>query len=187
MLIMGVKKTSRQKASRKNWKSSDVAVDRFSVIVSHPARQAIVYYRPMGAERMGIDVTFLTGLYYKPDRFPYSLARWVPARKRKAVLDLLELRRIEGLSPSNVVTILGPVLEGLYRAGVLSLNKWWDIWDRLAARWVSLRRPTEFPVLVHCFIECGVRTLRAARAKGMTCLLEVTLPPLLADEAQMTK
>jgi glycosyltransferase involved in cell wall biosynthesis len=187
MFTMGVEKISRQKVRGKSRKTSDVELDRFSVIVSHPARQAIVYYRPMGAERMGIDVTFLTGLYYKPDSFPYSLARWVPARKRRAVLDLLELRRIEGLSPQNVVTILGPVLEGLYRAGALSLNKWWDIWDRLAARWVSLRRPTDFPVLVHCFIECGVRTLRAARAKGMTCLLEVTLPPLLADEAQMKK
>src|SRR5712671_6036385 len=107
--------------------------DNFRVIVSHPARQAIIYHRPMGAERMGIAVTFLTGIYYKPNKFPYFLARWAPAARRKGLLERLELRRIEGLSPDNVVTILGPWLECAYRAGLLSLHRWWQIWDWLAA------------------------------------------------------
>lgn len=164
--------------------------DSLKVIISHPARQAIVYHRPMGAEQMGIDVTFLTGLYYKPDRFPYLLARWAPANKRKRLLELLELRRVQGLSPNNVVTILGPVLEGAYRAGVLPLHRWWNIWDWLAARWIQFRcreASSERPIIIHCFIECGVRTLRAARSKGMARLLEVTLPPLLASKAQMAE
>jgi glycosyltransferase involved in cell wall biosynthesis len=161
--------------------------DNFRVIVSHPARQAIVYHRPMGAEQMGIDVTLLTGIYYKPNRFPYSLAKWAPARKRKALIELLELRRMPGLSPDNVVTILGPVFEGAYRAGVLSLRRWWKTWDWLAARWIQLRcrRNPRHLVLLHCFIECSLRTLRVARSKGIIRLLEVTLPPLLADNGQM--
>jgi glycosyltransferase involved in cell wall biosynthesis len=144
----------------------------------------------MGAQQMGIDVTFLTGIYYKPDRFPYLLARWAPANKRKRFLELLELRRVQGLSPDNVVTILGPVLEGAYRAGVLSLHRWWNIWDWLAARWIQLhcrKASSDRPTIIHCFIECSVRTLRAARSKGMVRLLEVTLPPLLASKAQMAK
>jgi glycosyltransferase involved in cell wall biosynthesis len=164
--------------------------NNFTVIVSHPARQAVVYHRPMGAERMGISVTFLTGIYYKPERFPYFLARWAPGDKRKALLELLELRRIDGLSPENVATILGPWLECAYRADLLSLHRWWRIWDWLAARWIQLRcrrASGDRPTLIHCFIDCGVRTLRAARSKGMTRLLEVTLPPLLADKAQMAK
>ena len=162
----------------------------FNVIVSHPAKQAIVYHRPMGAERTGIDVTLLTGLYYKPNRFPYFLARLAPASKRAALIELLELRRIDGLSPKNVTTILGPVLEPAFRAGFLSLHRWWDIWDRLAARWIRLRCPPaskERPTLIHCFIECSLRTLQAAKLRNMTRLLEVTLPPLLADPAQMAE
>jgi len=144
----------------------------------------------MGAERMGVDVTFLTGIYYKPNRFPYLLARWAPPRRRKHVLELLELRRIGGLSPNNVVTIGGPVLECAYRAGILSLHRWWNFWDWLAARWIQLRgglASKDRPTIVHCFIECGLRTLRAARSRNMMRVLEVTLPPLLADEAQMAK
>jgi glycosyltransferase involved in cell wall biosynthesis len=141
----------------------------------------------MGAQRMGIDVTFLTGIYYKPDRFPYFFTRWVPANKRKAILELLELRRMPGLSPDNVVTIMGPVFECAYRAGVLSLQRWWKMWDWLAARWIKLHCPriSNRPTLLHCFIECSARTLRAARARRMIRLLEVTLPPLLADDGQM--
>jgi glycosyltransferase involved in cell wall biosynthesis len=161
--------------------------DNFSVIVSHPARQAIVYHRPRGAEQMGINVTLLTGLYYKPNSFPYFLTRWLPARRRTAVTELLELRRMEGLSPDNVTTLFGPALECAYKAGVLSLRTWWAIWDWLAARWIQFRRTSNRTVLIHCFIECSLRTLRAARSKRMTRILEVTLPPLLADQAQMSK
>ena len=135
---------------------------------------------------MGIDVTLLTGIYYKPNRFPYSLVRWAPATKRKALIELLELRRMPGLSSGNVVTIMGPVLECAYRARILSLRTWWEIWDWLAARWIQFCcRHTSKPAVLHCFIECSVRTLRAARSKGLIRLLEVTLPPLLADKDQM--
>ncbi len=164
--------------------------DSFNVIVSHPAKQAIVYHRPMGAERMGIDVTLLTGIYYKPNRFPYFLARFAPPSKRKKVYELLELRRIDGLNPAHVKTILGPVLELAYRGGALHLRRWWDIWDRLAAKWIQFRCPKatkEHPTLIHCFIECSLRTLRAAKTRNMTRLLEVTLPPLLAEPEQMAK
>jgi glycosyltransferase involved in cell wall biosynthesis len=160
------------------------------VIISHPARQAIVYHRPMGAERMGINVTFLTGIYYKPNRFPYFLARWAPARIRKQLLDLLELRRIAGLSASNVVTIGGPLLECFYRAGIVSLQRWWNLWDWLAARWIQLCggiASKDRPTIVHCFTGCGLQTLRAARSRNMTRVLEVTLPPVLADKDQMTR
>jgi glycosyltransferase involved in cell wall biosynthesis len=163
--------------------------DKLRVIVSHPARQAIVYHRPMGAERMGIDVRFLTGIYYKPDKFPYSLARWAPRGRRKSLIDLLELRRISGLSPENVITLGGPILECAYRAGALSLRQWWQIWDRLASLWLRLhfRPAATSPTVIHCFIECGLRTLRTARSRNITRLLEVTLPPLLADDKQMAQ
>lgn len=144
----------------------------------------------MGAERMGIDVKFLTGIYYKPNRFPYFLARWAPAKKRQALLELLELRRIEGLSPDNVVTILGPVPEVAYKLRLISLRTWWNTWDWLAAKWIQLRcarASTDRSTLIHCFMECSRRTLKAAAGKGMIRLLEVTLPPLLVDRDTMQK
>ena len=80
------------------------------VIVSHPARQANIYYRPRAAEQMGAEVVFLTGLYYRPDRFPYSAIQYLPPARRERLRVLLEKRRIDGLSPNNVISLLGPLL-----------------------------------------------------------------------------
>jgi hypothetical protein len=85
------------------------------VIVSHPARQANIYYRACAAEAMGANVVFLTGLYYRPDRFPYSLVRYLPRAKKARIEFLLEKRRLQGLSPEHVVTLLGPSLEAVLR------------------------------------------------------------------------
>src|SRR6202022_974822 len=75
------------------------------VIVSHPARHANVYYRPRAAEQVGADVLFLTGSYYRPDRFPYSAIRYLPKVRRENLRVLLEKRRIDGLSPDNVISL----------------------------------------------------------------------------------
>src|ERR1700733_2818151 len=84
---------------------------KLRVIVSHPARQANIYYRPRAAEQMGADVLFLTGLYYRPDRFPYWLVDYLPAARKERLRFLLEKRRIDGLSPDHVISLLGPLLE----------------------------------------------------------------------------
>jgi glycosyltransferase involved in cell wall biosynthesis len=151
------------------------------VIVSHPARQANVYYRPCAAERAGMEVRFLTGLYYRPDRFPYSMVRWLPDGRRERIVKLLEKRRIDGLSPDNVVSLMGPTLEVALRPFGL-MRAWQASHDWLASRWVSRLPEDGGSTVLHCFQDSCLRTLRAARPRRMIRLLEVTLPPLITPE-----
>ena len=146
------------------------------VVVSHPARQANIYYRPRAAEEMGAHVVFLTGLYYRPDRMPYSLVHYLPARKRARIEFQLEKRRLNGLSPENIVSLLGPTLELVLRP-MGKIQQWFAIHDWLASRWIRRYKRNGSPAILHCFQSSCVRTLRAARHKAMVRLLEVTLPP----------
>jgi glycosyltransferase involved in cell wall biosynthesis len=152
----------------------------FRVIASHAARQANIYYRPRAAEQVGADVLFLTGLYYRPDRFPYSMVRYLPRAKKERLERELEKRRLEGLSPENVVSLFGPALEMTLRP-MKKIRQWFAIHDWLASRWISRGKnmPKDTPTILHCFQGCGRRTLHAARAyKNVVRLFEVTQPPL---------
>jgi len=148
------------------------------VIVSHPARQGNIYYRARAAEEMGADVTFLTGLYYRPDRLPYSLLQFLPEKKKNDIEVLLEKRRIEGLNPENVVSLLGPLLELTLRP-MGKYREWWSIHDWLASQWVRHNvRKTDVTVL-HVFDGACQHTLRAAgRLEKSVRLMELTLPPV---------
>src|SRR5215475_12173795 len=81
------------------------------VIVSHPARQANIYYRPRAAEQMGAEVVFLTGLYYRPHRFPYSAIQYVPAARRDLSIVLLDKRWGYDLNPNMVIRLLYPITK----------------------------------------------------------------------------
>src|SRR5215471_14441878 len=149
------------------------------VIVSHPARQANIYYRPRAAEQMGAEVVFLTGLYYRPDRFPYSAIQYLPAARRERLRVLLEKRRIDGLNPNNVISLLGPFLEVALRP-MGRMKEWWAVHDWLASRWIVRDRKcaanVSAPTILHCFQGACRRTLLAGRASNIVRLLEVTLP-----------
>jgi alpha-maltose-1-phosphate synthase len=148
-----------------------------NVIVSHPAKQGNVYERPRAAERAGMHIRFLTGLYYLPERFPYSLVSLLPIRLRQRLVNLLEKRRIQGLSPSNVISLLGPTLELSLRPLGL-VPQWDDAHDWLASRWIRKYVQNNTPTVLHTFQGTCRRTLRAAKNKRIIRLLEVTLPPL---------
>jgi glycosyltransferase involved in cell wall biosynthesis len=152
--------------------------DNLHVIVSHPAKQGNIYYRPRAAQAMGASVVFLTGLYYRPDRLPYSLVRFLPAARRARMERLLEKRRIEGLSPENVTTLLGPVLETTMRP-MRKVREWFAVHDWLASRWLvrHMARRKPVPTILHTFQEAARRTLTAARRMDVVRLFEVTLPP----------
>jgi glycosyltransferase involved in cell wall biosynthesis len=151
------------------------------VLVSHPGKQGNVYQRPRAAEQAGFSTVFLTGLYYFPDRFPYSLVPYLWQPLRDHVQRELEKRRQEGLSPANVVSLLGPVLETTLRPMGL-IKRWGDIHDRLASRWLQLHAAELDSSIVHCFQGSALRTLQAAGKAGATRILEVTLPPVPIEE-----
>ena len=47
---------------------------------------------------MGLDVTFLTGLYFKPASLPYSLMPYLPVRMREWFLGQLDASRRLGIA-----------------------------------------------------------------------------------------
>jgi len=152
-----------------------------SVLVSHPGKQANVYQRPRAAEQAGCKVTFLTGLYYFPDRLPYSLVPYLHSPLREKIQKELEKRRQDGLSPANVVSLLGPSLESTLRP-LGFVRQWGAIHDRLAGAWVRYRDWGSVAPIVHCFQGSALRTLESAKKKGAARILEVTLPPVPPDE-----
>jgi glycosyltransferase involved in cell wall biosynthesis len=148
-----------------------------SVFVSHPGKQGNVYQRPRAAEQAGCKVTFLTGLYYFPERLPYSLVRYLRSPLREGIQKKLEKRRQVGLSPANVISLFGPYLESVLRP-LGFMNEWWAIHDRLASAWLRRRNWSQVVSIVHCFQDSGLHTLQAAKSKGAVRILEVTLPPV---------
>ncbi len=149
------------------------------VVVSHPARQGFVYNLPLAAQEAGLSWRFLTGLYAKPGQWPWSWACRHPKAAR-----MLAKRSDPRLDPDRVIGVSGPLPELLSRvtSGFEAGN---DLHDRLAARWIRRRLPAG--AVFHGAIESCLHSLRAARARGATTLLEITLPPwkeeILAAEA----
>jgi glycosyltransferase involved in cell wall biosynthesis len=154
------------------------------LILSHPARQGNVYERLRAAVQANMDVRFLTGLYYMPHRFPYSLLRLLPKHKHGHIVQLLEKRRIDGLDDSQVVSLLGPLLEMALRPQQM-YRQWYAIHDWLASRWIleenrRLRRPAIF----HGIQGVCIRSLRATKRTKAIGLLEVILPPMLKADLE---
>ena len=146
----------------------------FRAVVSHPAKQGNMYRVPLGARRSGIPVDFLTGVYYRPDRLPFTLMAGLPAARRRRLAEWFERRRLAGLDES-VTMVSGPLPELAYRwFGYRPGNA---LHDFLAARWMARHvRPGE-PGLFHGFQESCGRSLRMARRLGLVSLVESTLPP----------
>lgn len=150
----------------------------FRAVVSHPAKQGFLYQVPLALQREHIPVQLLTGIYYKPNEFPYSLTRWLPVHQRQRIVHQLEKRRIPELDPNAVTSLGGPWLEMVYRP-FAQYWKWWNVHDQLASRWLS-KWAVNQPVILHTFDGYVKRTLQVAKKRGWTSVLEVTSP--LADE-----
>lgn len=146
------------------------------VVVSHPARQGYVYRVPMATQRAGIDSAFLTGLYYDPASLSARIATALPFGLGARAAGLLEKRRMPGLDPARVVSVSGPIPEILSRL-TGSYRRSNAIHDRLAARWLDRHAEFGRPLVAHGFVDSCSRFLAAARRRGGTTLLEMTLPP----------
>ncbi len=150
---------------------------RLRVIYSHPARQQNVPERPARASQLGLDVTFLTGLYYKPDQFPYSALRWTPSAMRSRLHKRLMLRRYSAIPDARVVSVSGVIPEVICRPQ--GWNRLWSkIHDHCAARWLS-KIPlanSASPTIFHGFQGSCARSLRVAKDRGFTTVLEITQP-----------
>jgi glycosyltransferase involved in cell wall biosynthesis len=145
-------------------------------IVSHPSKQGNMYRVPMGSSASGIPTDFLTGFYYKPGHFPWPLLAMLPGSRRQRIQEKLERRRLAEMDPGIVTQVSGPLPELCYgwfkdyRLG----NR---LHDRLVARWLVRHVAAHTRGIFHGFQESCERSLLAAKSRGLTALLESTLPP----------
>ena len=157
---------------------------RIAVIYSHPARQQNVTERPRYAHKMGIDVTFLTGLYFKPAEFPYSVVPWLPEKFKRPLLAQLAKRRIGDLPDRQVLSTTGPWVELLCRPKNASglLNR---IHDWCVSRWLrrNFRGKRAGSTIFHGFQGSCLRSINMAKALGMVTAVEITQPLATPREA----
>ncbi len=145
-------------------------------VVSHPSKQGNMYRVPAGAAASGIPTDFLTGFYYKPDRLPWPLLRLLPPTLRRRVEEKLERRRLAEMDEALVTQVSGPLPE-LFYGWLKSYRQGNALHDRLAARWMNRHVVLGSTGVFHGFQESCFRSLAAARTRGLTALLESTLPP----------
>ncbi len=145
-------------------------------VVSHPSRQGNMYRVPAGAAASGIATDFLTGFYYKPDRFPWPLLRILPRERRQRIEEKLDRRRLDGMDESLVTQVSGPLPE-LFHGWFKDYRLGNGLHDRMAARWLTRHVARGTSGIFHGFQESCVRSLAAAKERGLTALLESTLPP----------
>lgn len=141
------------------------------IIISHPARQQSVYQWPLAIQEAGIDVKFVTGIYYKPHAFPYSLVKHLPERWREAATQNLLKRQIPGLELTAVNSF--PWFEFLLRP-FGKTAQWNRAHDLLVGGMLLGTSGVRTPTIVHAFQESCLYTLRAAKKRGIKTVVEVT-------------
>jgi glycosyltransferase involved in cell wall biosynthesis len=135
---------------------------------------------------MGLNAVFLTGVYFTPQRLPYSLVYVLPTRLRARALAQLGKRRFEALPDERIMSVSGFLPESLLRP--LNMIRTWNfIHDWYASRWIRKHSKNEnHGSIFHGFQgSCG-RSLAIARQLGMISAVEITQPlgtfSVLAEE-----
>jgi glycosyltransferase involved in cell wall biosynthesis len=152
------------------------ATANLTVVYSHPARQQNVPQRPACALQMGLQPLFLTGLYFKPRAWPFSLVPILPKGLRERTLAQLSKRRVAGLPDERVISVSGVLPESVLRPLKLtgSLNL---IHDWFASRWLLQHGHQKCGTAIfHGFQGSCTRSIAAARRAGMITGVEITQP-----------
>ena len=144
-------------------------------VVSHPSKQGNMYRIPAGADRSGFETVFLTGYYWRGPGAGLKALRAVHPSAAARAEAVLERRRLHDLDPRCVRRISGPLPELLYRLAGYPAGNW--VHDRLAALWIGLRVPRGTGGIFHGFQESCSASLSAAERRGLSTVLEITLPP----------
>lgn len=145
-------------------------------IVSHPSKQGNMYRVPAGAAASGLDADFLTGFYYKPDRFPWPLLRLMPAERRRRWQEKLERRRLPEMDERIVHQVSGPLPE-LFYGWFKGYRQGNALHDWLVSGWLRRHVAVATAGTFHGFQESCARSLETAKSLGLTAMLESTLPP----------
>ncbi len=156
-----------------------------SVVVVHPFKQH-AYQVAVALQQTGQLRQFVTGIYYKPAAFPYSLVARLPrpARDRalreltKRVHPDLELSRVHSWPYAEVLSRTVGRMPWIVRLsrGTSGPPLAGRITDWHAARVIRRLRPP--PQAVYGFHESAIRTFAYARVHGISTVLDV---PIVLD------
>lgn len=150
------------------------------MVVAHPGKQHS-YQVALALQRAGLLRQFITGVYFKPDGFPYTLARCLPTAVRQRALRVLNRRRLVELDDCLVTSVpyheivsrtvgnLPPLLritEG--HSGYLFSNWAGDI---STSKW--LQRCVPRPAVLYSFLGSALRSFQLARQLGVLAVLDV--------------
>ena len=146
------------------------------VAVFHPGTQHS-YQSALAFQEADCLAWFATGVYYRPGRWPYSLARVLPAAKRQRWERRFGQRRLEGLSDERLVT------RGGHEWLVLAAQQWGSTggWatrmirtrNRAFARWAG-RRAVGTADVLYGYDTASLEAFRIAREHGLRTVLDQT-------------
>jgi glycosyltransferase involved in cell wall biosynthesis len=160
-----------------------------AVLLIHPGKQH-AYEVAVALQKAGRLREFVTGVYFKPAAFPYSLVARLPSAVRHKALRALGKRTHPALSPQLVRS--WPYAEILSRA--VSRIGWVDTLSQGRCGypfidWASdfymshlLARMDPAPAAVFGFLGGSLRTFARARQLGIPTILDV---PIVFDAAEI--
>jgi starch synthase len=161
------------------------------VVVVHPGKQHS-YQVAVALQHAGELRQFITGVYYRPEKLPYSLVGWLPAALGATARRELGKRTEPMLAPSLVKSwpyaemlsrLLGRLrlVERLSkgRSGYVFVNSMTDLY---VSHLVAGMNPP--PVALYGFLGSVFRTFGSARQRGIDTVLDV---PIVLDAAEIMR
>lgn len=146
------------------------------VALFHPGTQHS-WQSALSLQQLGKLAWYATSIYYKPDELPYRLERLLPTALAERLA--LEFRRFQhpDLDPALIRT--GGLSEWLERvaarAGAYRVASRIDAWGNARfVRHVARDLGSAEPVAVWGYNGSSTEAFRAARARGMPCILDRT-------------
>jgi glycosyltransferase involved in cell wall biosynthesis len=164
-----------------------------SVVVAHPAKQH-VYQVVLALERAGLLRQLITGIYFKPNKFPYKMIRWLPVANREHALRELKKRRADELDDSLITTIpyfevlsrtiggLPPLIKKTEGRSFYLFANWAS--DLYVSYWITHCRKK--PSILYAFLGSALQSFRRAKRMGIVTVLDVPGilhgPKIVAEE-----
>ncbi len=164
-----------------------------SVVVAHPGKQH-VYQVLLALQRACLLQRFITGIYFKPGDFPYTLLGGLPPQIRSRALRELKKRRMDELDESLITSVpyfsvlsrtiggLRPFVQKTEGSSFYLFDNWAS--DLYVSYWIAHCRKT--PSILYAFLGSALQSFRQAKRMGVITILDVPItlhtPKIIAGE-----
>ncbi len=165
-----------------------------SVVVAHPGKQHS-FQVALAFQRHGLLKKIITGIYFKPGDFPYTLVGGLPPQIRSRALRELRKRRMDELDESLIISVpyfsvLSRTIGGLRPLVQKTEGSFYlfDNWasDLYVSYWIANCRKT--PSILYAFLGSALQSFRQAKRMGVLTVLDVPItlhaPKIIAEEKE---